>query len=230
MGEELKGTEIGRREFLETAAAAMAGTTIAVNASAQTAEPDASWDRIAFARRDLPLKAKPFPMTAVRLNAGIFQNAREANRRYLRRIPTDRLVHNFRVTAGLPSSAEPLGGWEKPDSELRGHFTGHCLSACAFNYASCGDEDLKKKGDEIVSELAMCQEALKDGYLSAYPLELWDRLKAEKRVWAPFYTLHKIMAGLLDMHEHCGNQEALAVVEKMAGWADRWAKQKCREY
>jgi len=43
------------------------------------------------------------------------------------------LLHTFRLTAGLPSSAEPLGEWEKPECELRGHFTGgHYLSACAL--------------------------------------------------------------------------------------------------
>jgi hypothetical protein len=214
---------MGRREFLGTATAgAMAGMVMAADQIKE--ESPFSWQPIAFARRDLALKARAFPMTAVRLTAGIFQDAQEVNRKYLHRLPADRLLHNFRVTAGLPSTADPLGGWEKPDSELRGHFTGHYLSACAFNYSSNGDGELKKKGDGIVSELARCQEALKDGYLSAYPLEFWDRLKSEKRVWAPFYTLHKIMAGLLDMHEHCGNKRALAVVENMAGWIDRWSE------
>ncbi|PYX88223.1 MAG: Tat pathway signal protein, partial [Acidobacteria bacterium] len=65
---------------------------------------------------------------------------------------------SFKTTAGLPSSAEPLGGWEKPDCELRGHFNGgHYLSAVALMYSSTGDEDLKKKGDALVAELARCQ-------------------------------------------------------------------------
>jgi DUF1680 family protein len=51
----------------------------------------------------------------------------------------DRLLHMFRVTAGLPSHAEPLGGWEQPTNELRGHFTGHYLSACAMLHATSGD-------------------------------------------------------------------------------------------
>ena len=223
MGERREGSVvIGRREFLGTAAAgAMAGAAIA---GAQVTEQAPSWERIAFTRHDLVLKTRAFPMAAVRLTEGTFKDAQEVNRKYLHRIPSDRLLHNFRVTAGLPSAAQPLGGWEKPDSELRGHFTGHYLTACAFNYSSSGDVDLKKKGDGIVTELAKCQEALKDGYLSAYPLEFWDRLKSGKRVWAPFYTLHKIMAGLLDMHEHCGNPQALSVVENMAGWVERWSQ------
>lgn len=76
----------------------------------------------------------------------------------------------------------------------------------------------------MVAELAKCQEALKDGYLSAYPGQFWDRLRDGKQVWAPFYTLHKIMAGLLDMFEHCGSRQALSVVEGVAGWVDRWTE------
>jgi DUF1680 family protein len=222
MGKIRESTIMGRRDFLGTAAAGiLAGAEISAE---QETDSAVSWEQIEVKKRNLPLKARPFPMSAVRLIEGPFKEAQEANRKYLHKLPADRLLHNFRVTAGLPSAAEPLGGWEKPDGELRGHFTGHYLSACAFNYSSCDDVDLKKKADAMVAELAKCQQALKDGYLSAYPAEFWDRLKAETRVWAPFYTLHKIMAGLLDMYEHCGNQQALAVVEKMAGWVDRWTE------
>jgi DUF1680 family protein len=55
------------------------------------------------------------------------------------------------------------------------------------------------------------------GYLSAFPVEFFDRLRNRERVWAPFYTIHKIMAGCLDMYTHCGNEQALDVTEKMAG-------------
>jgi DUF1680 family protein len=120
-----------------------------------------------------------------KLQPGVFNAAAEANRKYLKTLPTDRLLHTFRLTAGLPSSAEPLGDWEKPDSELRGHFTGgHYLSACALAFASSGDEELKRKGDLMVAELAKCQTQLKNGYLSAYPEEFYDRLRDGVNVWA----------------------------------------------
>ena len=162
-------------------------------------------------------------MTAVRLAPGPVYDAQEWNRGVLRRLPVDRLVHNFRVNAGLSSSAEPLGGWEKPDCELRGHFTGHFLSACALMYASTGDQEIKAKGDAIVAELAKCQARLAGGYLSAFPLEFFDRLNARKPVWAPFYTVHKIMAGMLDMYQHCGNRQALEVLQGMANWTGKWS-------
>lgn len=132
-----------RRQFVPSLAAAGAVPSIAQQqpaAPAETPEPP-------FMRRDLPLAAVPFPMTQVRLGDGPCKEAQEANRRYLHRLNADRLVHNFKVNAGLPSSAEPLGGWEKPDCELRGHFAGHYLSACALMYASTGDSALKQKGD-----------------------------------------------------------------------------------
>ena len=177
----------------------------------------------AFTHKEAPTKVQPFPMTAVRLGPGQFRDAQEWNRGVLNRLPVDRLVHNFRVNAGLSSSADPLGGWEKPDCELRGHFTGHFLSACALMYASTGDQGIKAKGDEIVAELARCQARLAGGYLSAFPPEFFDRLKARKQVWAPFYTIHKIMAGMLDMYQHCGNRQALEVLQGMANWTGKWS-------
>src|SRR5262249_30172779 len=132
----------------------------------------------------------------------------------------DRVLHTFRTNAGLSSSAQPLGGWEAPDCELRGHYAGgHYLSAVALMYASTGDEDLKKNGDLVVAELAKCQKSLNGGgYLMAFPAEFFDRLRNRERVWAPFYTIHKIMAGHLDMYLYTGNEQALETVEKMAGW------------
>ena len=177
---------------------------------------------LTFSRHPAPSKVMPFELSQVRLLPSPFVDAQEANRAMLHRLPADRLVHTFRLNASLPTSAEPLGGWEKPDGELRGHFTGHFLSGCALMYASTGDREVKAKGDEIVAALAQCQQKLPGGYLSAFPTEFFDRLKARKKVWAPFYTVHKIMAGMLDMHRYCGNQQALAVVSGMADWADRW--------
>ena len=167
----------------------------------------------------VPLKVRPFPLKQVRLGDGPCKVAMEADRRYLRSLPPDRLLHTFRINAAIPSSAEPLGGWEKPDCELRGHYAGgHYLSACALMYASVGDEDLKNNANTVVGELGKCQNALKSGYLSAFPIEFFDRLRERQRVWAPFYTIHKIMAGLLDMYTYCGNEQALDMVQKMAGW------------
>ncbi len=199
---------------LPKAASAFAGVDI-YGALQSQKTPQPVRDRVKFL-------AIPFPLEQVRLLDGPFLDAAKINQRYLRSLPEDRLVHNFRVTAGLPSSAEPLGGWEAPNVELRGHFTGHYLSACGLLYASMGDEELKAKGDAIVADLAKCQATNPSGYLSAFPEEFFDRLSEGKGVWAPFYTLHKIMAGNLDMYMHCHNAQALANAEGMARWIGHW--------
>jgi hypothetical protein len=167
----------------------------------------------------IPIKAYAFDLRDVRLLDGPFRHAQELDHQYLLSLDQDRLLHNFRVNAGLPSSAQPLGGWEEPKCELRGHFVGHYLSACAMMYASTGDERLKQKANAIVEGLAECQNKIGTGYLSAYPEEFLDRVEKQQRVWAPYYTLHKIYAGLVDMYVYCDNQQALEVCKKFADWA-----------
>jgi len=166
----------------------------------------------------IPLKAHAFPLEAVQILPGPFKHAMELDQKYLLALDTDRLLHNFRINAGLPSTAQPLGGWEAPDCELRGHFVGHYLSACALMFASTGDDRYKQKGEAVVAGLAECQDKLGNGYLSAYPESFIDRVEKPSRVWAPYYTLHKIFAGLEDMYEYCNNEKALEMAKKFGDW------------
>ena len=220
---------LSRRHFLMTAATA-AGSTMLPGILGATPRQDPVADLTrkdgkTVSRERVPWRVLPFPMTQVRLGEGPCKTAMEADRQYLHSLPPDRLLHSFRLTAGMPSSAKPFGGWEAPDCELRGHYAGgHYLSACALMYASCGDEDLKKNAGTVVAELGQCQAALKSGYLSAFPVEFFDRLREREKVWAPFYTIHKIMAGLLDMYVYCGNEQALDMVQKMASWVDLYTE------
>lgn len=215
-------SSLSRRGFIASAAAAAGASLIPGRAvaglmeqqQAAGAPPRMNLDRVSY-------RAVPFPMKQVRLLPGVAKTASDTNLKYMHSLPTDRLALNFKVTAGQQSQAQPFGGWEKPDVELRGHFCGgHYLSACALAYASTGDEDIKKKGDALVAELAKCQE--QNGYLSAFPIEFFDRLREQQRVWAPFYTIHKIIAGHLDMYTLTGNTQALETAQKMAGWAAGW--------
>ena len=243
------GQKLTRRTFTALAAASPAALAQNPAAPTQNAAPaTAPQGRgrppevppfqapLEFARKDVAPKAEPFPMTQVRLLPSAFRDAQEWNRGFMSRLPAEKLVYNFRENAGLPGAPEkPFGGWEQPAngkraSELRGHFTGHFLSASAQLYASTSDNDAKAKADEIVAELAKCQQALGGKYLSAFPTEFWDRLDARKDVWAPFYTIHKIMAGMYDMYRLAGNKQALAVLEGMATWADEWTEPKPEEH
>jgi hypothetical protein len=200
-----------RRDFVASAAAAAALPLLPRLAVAQGQAPTPA-----------PLLAKPFDLSRVRLAAGPFYDAMQVNKKSLLAQDPDRLLHTFRLNAGLPSTAEPLGGWEAPVNELRGHYTGHYLSALAQLSASTGDESLKARGAALVAELAKCQKP--NGYLSAFPEEFFDRLREGRSVWAPFYTVHKIMAGLLDQHTLMGNAPALDVLQGMARWTAGWVQ------
>eukprot|EP00257_Ricinus_communis_P013743 XP_015571257.1 uncharacterized protein LOC8274414 [Ricinus communis] len=151
----------------------------------------------------------------VRLDLGSFHwRAQQTNLEYLLMLNLDRLVWSFRKTAGLPTPGTAYGGWEAPNVELRGHFVGHYLSATAQMWASTHHETLKEKMSAVVSALSACQEKIGSGYLSAFPSELFDRFEAIKPVWAPYYTIHKVLAGLLDQYIFADNAQAL----KMVNW------------
>ncbi|MGD0695260.1 MAG: beta-L-arabinofuranosidase domain-containing protein [Terriglobia bacterium] len=220
-----------RRQFVSSAATAAASALLPGRlAESQVAQGQAeqssalSNSATPSSREKVAWKVQPFPLEHVRLLSGFFNDEMQVNHRWLLSLPQDRLLHSFRLTAGLPSSATPLGGWEKPDCELRGHFAGgHYLSACALAYASTGDGGIKDLANAMVAELARCQDALRTGYLSAFPEEEFDRLREGRQVWAPFYTIHKIMAGHLDAYLYCGNDQALNTAERMASWAGEWA-------
>ncbi len=143
----------------------------------------------------------------------------ERDGKWLLSIDNERLLHSWKVNAGMQTYAKPYGGWEGLDVELRGHTTGHVLSGLALMYASTGDIVYKNKGDSLVTELAEIQKVLnQNGYLSAFPQNLINRVIEGKPVWAPWYTIHKIMAGLIDMYQYAGNKKALDIVEKMGDW------------
>jgi DUF1680 family protein len=78
------------------------------------------------------LRAELFPRADVRLLDGPFLEAQRRDTAYLLQLDPDRLLHTFRINAGFPTTAKPLGGWEGPGVELRGHTLGHYLSACAL--------------------------------------------------------------------------------------------------
>ena len=205
-----------RRKFLATSAGAVGLCWIGHSAAVQalTAKYPAHPPEHPADRLD------PFPLASVRLAPGIFQEQEEINARYLDSLADDRLLHSFRITAGIASSATPYKGWEDPTCELRGHFAGgHFLSAVALASASSGNAVLKSRGNELVSGLNACQKKIGNGYLSAFPPDLFEHLAQGKPVWAPFYTYHKIMAGLLDMYLHTGNTDALQISEGMGQWA-----------
>lgn len=173
-----------------------------------------------------PVAIKGFDLKDIRLLPSRFRDNMLRDSAWMASIDVNRLLHSFRTNAGVWAGREggymtvkKLGGWESLDCELRGHTTGHLLSAYGLMYAATGSEIFKLKGDSIVTELGKVQDALGNGYLSAFPEELINRNIKGQSVWAPWYTLHKLFSGLIDQYLYADNMQALAVVTKMGDWA-----------
>ena len=160
----------------------------------------------------------------VRLLDSPFRDNAMRERAFMESLDTRALTRMFEVTAGLKTLKDDDGvyqflrGWEAPDIELRGHTCGHWLSGMASLYELTGDERVKERAACVVHTLAECQKANGNGYLSAFPESDIDKIIAGTRVWAPWYVLHKILAGLIDQYTVCGNEEALDVARKFGDW------------
>lgn len=169
-----------------------------------------------------------FNLKDIRLLEGSpFRNAMDKDAAYLLTLEPDRLLHRFHANAGLPTKAEVYGGWESDG--LSGHTLGHYLSACAMMYASTGDVRFKEKTDYVIAELDRCQQARKTGYVGAIPKEDSIFWKVQHGIiktagfdlnggWSPWYTVHKVMAGLADAYLLCDNATALKILTGMADW------------
>lgn len=174
-------------------------------------------------------EAHAFDLSDVRLLDGPFKKAMQLNFAYLLRIEPDRLLSWFRKEAGLKPKGEVYGGWESRG--IAGHSLGHYLTACALTFASTGDERFRQRVTYIVNELELCQRENGNGYVAAIPNgEKIFREVAAGDIrsqgfdlnggWVPWYTLHKVFAGLLDANQYCGNTKALTVAVRLADWAD----------
>lgn len=159
-----------------------------------------------------------FKINEVKLNDKYFFKRRELVKQYIKEFDIDRLMHTFRINAGMESKAMPLGGWEAEYCGLRGHFVGHFLSACSQFAFSDGDDELKEKANIIVDIFKECAKI--NGYLSAFEENVIDTLELEedRNVWAPYYTLHKILQGLVDTYKYIGNEKALTIAEKLVNY------------
>jgi uncharacterized protein len=164
-------------------------------------------------------RVRAFDLKNVRLLESRFKDNMNRNGAWLLSISSSRLLHNFRVNAGLPTSASAFGGWEKLDVELRGHTIGHVLSGLSMMFVSTGEQRYKLKADSLVAGLLQCQQTLGSGYLSAFPENLINRAIKGEPVWAPWYTIHKIIAGLLDVYLYTDNDTALRIASNIASWA-----------
>lgn len=174
-------------------------------------------------------EASLFPLSDVRLLEGPLRHAQDLNRDYLLAHDVHRLLAPFRVEAGLEPKAPKYPNWES--SGLDGHTAGHYLTALAQMWAATGDQEMKRRLDMMVRELAECQAAGQDGYVGGIPRGrvLWDAVaKGELNfqnfslngAWVPWYNEHKLFAGLRDAWLLGRNAQARDVLVRLADWCD----------
>ena len=173
-------------------------------------------------------RALPFNLVDVKLLDGPFLHATNLDVKTLLNYEPDRLLSKFYTEAGLKPKAEHYMGWE--NETIAGHSLGHYLSACSMMYQTTGDTSFLRRVNYIVSELKYLQDADGKGYIGAFPNGkkiLEDEVaKGNIRsqgfdlngIWVPFYTEHKMMAGLRDAYHLCGNYQALEVERRFADW------------
>lgn len=214
------------RGILNKGIGILSAMTLTLASLGQSHYPGQHAGKFALADKLIPV-VYSFDLEDVRLLNSRFQQNRDRAVNWLLSIEVNRLLHPFRTNAGVYSGNEggydtmkKLAGWESLDCDLRGHTTGHILSALALLYASTGETKYKMKADSLVKGLDEVQEALhQDGYLSAFPQELINRNMEGQKVWAPWYTLHKIISGLIDQYLYSNNRQALDIAIKMGNWA-----------
>jgi DUF1680 family protein len=184
---------------------------------------------ISTGERDvIEFRVLPFALNDVRLLDGPFKHATDLNVGVLLKYEPDRLLSKFRSEASLEPKAEPYGGWE--GETLAGHSLGHYLSALSMMYLATGDNRFLERVNYIVTELKECQDAGVSGYIGACPgaRKIFEEEVSKgvirsqgfdlNGLWAPFYTQHKILAGLRDAYRLCNNTTALEVSQRFADW------------
>jgi len=223
----LKDQKLSRRQMLKTLGVGAAAVTVG---RALEKTPGSSAKGTLFTQEVIKQPRKPkvvaFDLADVQLLDGPFRQAQERDAKYLLQLEPDRLLHNFRVNAGLKPKAPVYGGWESVEPWIaircHGHTLGHYLSACSMMLAATGDERFKQRVDYLVAELQECQVAGKTGLICAFPdgsAPLDNIRHSTTFVGVPWYTMHKIFGGLRDAYLYANNRRALDVLVKLSDWA-----------
>lgn len=160
------------------------------------------------------LKLKSMPYDRIQIKDEVLFRAGELEMKYLLSLEADRLIAGFIETAGLQPKAQRYEGWET--TEIQGHTLGHYLSALAQAYASSKDERVIERIKYLISELQRCQ--TKDGYLFAWNQEIFERVENHQPAWVPWYTMHKILSGLIATYQYTGLKDAYLVMNQLGTW------------
>lgn len=183
---------------------------------------------------DKRVKAELFALRDVCLTGGLLGEHQERNRVYLLKLEPDRMLSWFRREAGLEPKAPPYRGWETQTPLLPGHILGFYMSGASMTVQATGDAELRKRLDYIVDQLAEIQAAHKSGYMFALPggkAFFADVARGDIRiaglpwngyqingVFAPIYTINKLLLGLYQVYLATDNEKAGTVFLKLADW------------
>ncbi|MEU9309375.1 beta-L-arabinofuranosidase domain-containing protein [Streptomyces sp. NPDC048256] len=216
-------SSLSRRRLLQAA-----GVTLAASAAGPLVGASPARAAVPPARADIGVSAYSFDFGQVRLTASRWLDNQNRTAAYLRFVDVDRLLYTFRANHRLSTAgAAANGGWDAPDFPFRSHVQGHFLTAWAQLYAVTGDSVARSKAVSMVAELAKCQAnnsaaGFTAGYLSGYPESDFTALEQGtlSNGNVPYYTIHKTLAGLLDVWRLIGSTQARDVLLALAGWVD----------
>lgn len=169
-----------------------------------------------------------FPLGDITLLDGPLKHARDLNVQVLLKYDCDRMLAPYRKEAGLQPRKPSYPNWDGLD----GHVGGHYLSALAIN-AATGNEECRKRMEYMISELQLVLDANNQrhevwchNYIGGVPnsAKMWTAFSKGDfgpyfGIWAPFYNIHKMYAGLRDAWLYCGNEQAKNLFLKFCDWA-----------
>ncbi len=225
MGNHKKGRSIMKKIIATNIAAAMVLTSFPSSGNVNTAKAGQA-----------PSGLMDFPLNQVQVTDDYYLTAQESDIYFLAAFDTDRMLSRFRETAGLSTQGKsPYRGWE--DSFLGGHCVGHWLTAAAQAVKTTGDEGLLDMLNYMIDELKVCQDALGTGFI--FGAKIQDKNNVEKQfnivegkdsgdTWVPWYNMHKLVAGLVDVYRYTDNEKALEVAKNLGTWiynrVSKWDK------
>lgn len=185
---------------------------------------------------------RKFELTEIVMRDKYQINAYNKDAEYLLSIDENRLLAGFYENAGIKTHFIRYNGWE--NSLIAGHSLGHYLTAAAQCYANPLTSDerkekISKKISAIISGLLECQKNSKGkkGFIwganvvSKRNVEIqFDNVEKNKtnivtQAWVPWYTLHKIIAGLVAVCNFTPNVEAKTVLTELCDWVYRRVSQ-----
>lgn len=162
-------------------------------------------------------QVRDFPYGTVKIKDQYKSHAFDLELSYLYSLDPDKLMAGFLETSGLVPEKERYHGWE--ETEIQGHTLGHYMTAVAQAYGYTGNQELLERLTYIITALEKCQR--EDGFLFASQEEIFDRVENKRPAWVPWYTMHKILSGLISVYRYTGDETAKKVASDLGGWIYR---------